>query len=82
LFYGTNGETVVIKQNNSVVATVPISQDKEIALGTNTVEIKDGKVRVIWADCKNQLCKNHSAVSKKGESIVCLPNKVIITIED
>ncbi len=82
LFCGTKGEMVVIRQNDNIVGSFPISQNEEIALGTNTIKIQNGEVEVVWADCKNQLCKKHSAISKKGESIVCLPNKVIITIED
>ena len=52
-----------------------------IELTGNTVEIKDGAVAVTNADCKNQICVNHAAITKKGESIICLPNKVIAEIE-
>lgn len=47
---------------------------------TNRVVIEDGAARMEWADCPDQLCVNHRAVSKNGESIICLPNQVVITI--
>lgn len=48
----------------------------------NLVHIKGGKVSVSAASCKNQVCVRHGSISKSGESIVCLPNRLIVTIED
>ena len=42
--------------------------------------IKDGEAYMQEADCPNQICVHHSPVSNKGETIVCLPNRVIIEI--
>ena len=36
---------------------------------------------MIEADCPDQICVNHLAISRDGESIICLPNKVVIAIE-
>ena len=47
----------------------------------NVVEIKDGKVSVIDADCNNRACVKSKAISKKGEQIVCLPHKLIVVIK-
>jgi len=47
----------------------------------NTVEISEGMVSVSEASCKNQVCVHHSAISRSGESIVCLPNRLIVRIE-
>lgn len=47
----------------------------------NIVEIKDGKVSVTAASCKNQVCVRHGAISAPGESIVCLPNRLVVSIE-
>ena len=48
----------------------------------NVVEIKDGKVSVTEASCKNQVCVRHGSISKAGESIVCLPNRLVVSIEN
>lgn len=47
----------------------------------NTVVIKNGKVSVTEATCKNQVCVKYSEISQAGESIVCLPNKLMVRIE-
>ena len=82
LFFGKeSGRTVTVKENNEVVYKGSLYENKVIELEGNTVKIKDGAVTVIKADCKNQICVNHAAITKKGESIICLPNKVIAKIE-
>jgi len=48
--------------------------------GGVTIYIEEGKAYVHDSTCKNQYCVKHSAISKSGESIVCLPNQVVITI--
>lgn len=47
----------------------------------NIVRISGGKVTVSAASCRNQVCVKHSGISKTGESIVCLPNRLVVTIE-
>ena len=82
LFFGKDGgRTVTVKENNEVVYKGSLYENKVIELKGNTVEIKDGAVTVTNADCKNHICVNHAAITEKGESIICLPNKVIAEIE-
>ena len=49
--------------------------------GYNIVEIKDGWADVIEADCRDGLCADQKRVHKTGETIVCLPHKMVVTIE-
>ena len=81
LFGKGEGKTVTVKENNETVYKGSLYENKVIELKGNTVEIKDGAVTVIKADCKNQICVNHKPISKKGESIICLPNKVLAEVE-
>ncbi len=81
LLCSKNGKTVVITQNNKEIYTGPLYQEKKIDLKTNVIEIKNGKVDVTSAVCKNQICVNHKQISKKGEQIACIPNKILITVE-
>lgn len=81
LFEKGECRTVTVKENNETVYKGSLYENKVIELKGNTVEIKDGAVTVIKADCKNQICVNHAAITKKGESIICLPNKAIAEIE-
>lgn len=50
-------------------------------VGTTTIEVRDGKVRVIDSDCRNKVCIAAGWISKTGQWIVCLPNDVFILIE-
>lgn len=83
VFYigGDAGKTVIISVNNESVFEGPLSKNEEIDLETNLVVIEDGQVFVKSADCHNQICVRHRPISKKGETIVCLPNKVLIEIK-
>jgi hypothetical protein len=85
-FLTPGGDNVKIEVASKTVATLPISEDAtyNVEIGgkvTNTVEIKDNRVKVTFADCPDKICKNHRAISKSGESIICLPNKVVVSIE-
>lgn len=74
------GSRVVIKQDNKIIYDESINVDKTVNTGTNTVVIKSGVVYMESASCKNQICVSTGEISKKGESIVCLPNKVVVEI--
>ena len=79
--FSNQGSRVVIKQNNEIIYNQSINQNDTVDTGSNIVIIKDGVVFMNEADCKNQICVKSGKISKKGESIVCLPNKVIVEIK-
>lgn len=72
---------MVIKQDNKVLHELSLSQNRTIELEGNTIEIKNGKADVTKATCKNQICVRHKIIENKGESIVCIPNGVIVEIK-
>lgn len=76
-----NGKTVVLKQNNEVIAEYPLNKDMEVTLEHNTFIIKSGEVYMSKADCKNNICVKTGKISKRGECIVCLPNRIILEIQ-
>lgn len=47
----------------------------------NIIHIENGKVWIEEANCLNQVCVRHSSIDKIGETIVCLPHKLIIEIK-
>lgn len=47
---------------------------------TNILVIEEGKADVTEADCPDKLCVNQKAISATGETIVCLPNKVVVEV--
>lgn len=61
--------------------TYSLEKDQVIKVGdTNVCEIKDKKVSMISADCPDQLCIHQRTIQLQGETIVCLPNKVVLEI--
>lgn len=78
--------TVVIRDGEQNVYELPLSQNttKGVTtdLGTNLIEIKDGRVHVEEADCPNQDCVHQGWIDAAGEQIVCLPHKLTVDIVD
>ncbi|HHV46911.1 MAG TPA: NusG domain II-containing protein [Tissierellia bacterium] len=74
-----NGEEIktITFDDNMIGKTIPIKSD----YGYNLIEIGDGKVRVIEADCPDQLDVKQGYISKVGEIIVCLPNRLVVEIK-
>ena len=46
----------------------------------NRMIISGGKVYVENASCPDKICVNHRPIYRDGESIVCLPNGVVIEV--
>jgi len=67
----------VIFDSSVVGKTIPIRTE----YGYNLIEIGDEKVRVIEADCPDKLDVKQGYISKVGEIIVCLPNRLVIEIK-
>lgn len=57
--------------------TIEINHDGHL----NKIVIKDNKIKMIDADCPDLLCVYQGEISKVGESLVCLPNKVMVEIK-
>lgn len=75
-----------LSANETVVVPAPQqsaegSADSEHPDLYNIVKIDGGSVCVSEASCKNQVCVRHGSISHPGESIVCLPNRLIVSIE-
>ncbi|MDZ7548506.1 NusG domain II-containing protein, partial [Clostridium perfringens] len=49
--------------------------------GLNIIKIKDDKIGIIEADCADKVCMNPEYIDKAGQSLVCLPHKVMIEIK-
>ena len=60
-----------------VDAVIPIrSRDGKI---TNVLTIEEGKAKMTEADCPDKLCMKQKPIHKRNETIVCLPNLLVVT---
>lgn len=87
LFFGIHflrpqqGGMVEVQVEGAEFGSWPLSEDAEIPIGeSNRLCIKDGQADMIWADCPDRLCVHQKAISRNGESIICLPNQVVVSV--
>ena len=80
-----DGGYVSVQVDGEQLMELPLSADTQVVLGsgehTNTLVIENGAARVVEATCPDRICVNQGAVRYEGESIVCLPHKLVIAIE-
>ena len=77
-----DGDYVVVKVDGNEVARYSLSQDGEYSLngGTNVLRIEDGKAYLVSANCPDHLCVKWGKVDQSGETIICLPNRLTVTV--
>ena len=75
------GNLVIVEVNGEEIARYPLSKDAEYDIGDkNTLAIKDGAAYMKHADCPDGTCMRTREISKNGQSIVCLPDRVSVTV--
>ncbi|MBQ1870588.1 MAG: NusG domain II-containing protein [Lachnospiraceae bacterium] len=82
----TENAYVVIEINGEEIGRYSLNENRELELetyngGSNIVVIKDNEVTVTEASCPDKICVNHKAIKYNGETIICLPNRMTVTIE-
>lgn len=87
VFNREQGSTVSVKIDGTQIASYPLGENREIPIKTgdndehiNVLVIKDGKASISEADCPDKICVETRAVSYVGETVVCLPHKLVIEI--
>ena len=84
LLFRTNGDTVIVRIDGSVFGTYSLNENKKVEIksgdGYNVLVIEDGRAFVESASCPDGICSAHRAIRYNGESIICLPNRVVIEI--
>lgn len=83
---GSKGAYVTITQDGKVIGNYSLYEDKTFTVYTsdhhkNTICIQNGQVWIDDADCPDGLCVKQGVISRNGESIICLPHKLVITVE-
>jgi len=77
----SDGAKVIVSIDGNEYGSYMLSEEQDIDInGTNLLVIRDGKADMTQADCPDKLCVHQKAVSKEGETIVCLPNKVVVEV--
>ena len=74
----------VIQNSDGFYQVLSLGEDATVtvtgSLGANIIEIANGRVRCLESDCSNQTCVKQSWVSGRGQTVVCLPHKLIVQV--
>lgn len=89
MWFMRNGQTadkVSVKVDGRVVYSDTLTKDTELNVegfegGYNHVVINGGKVSVTDADCPDKVCINSGEIEKNGQTIVCMPHRMVVEIE-
>lgn len=83
----TQNQTITIVQisvDGQTVAKLPLEQDTEYLIetkyGKNLLLLENGSASLQDSDCPNRTCEGMGKISQVGESIICLPHRLIITL--
>lgn len=84
-FLRGEGDTVIVTVEGEIYGTYPLDRDITVEIRTgyeerNVLVIREGKALVEEATCPDGICAAHKPISREGESIVCLPHRVVITV--
>ena len=86
-FFKPAGDTVEVTVDGKLYGRYSLSEvlTEDIHTGfdgrqLNRLVIKDGKAYIEKATCPDGICAAHRPVYRDGESIICLPNRVVVTV--
>ncbi len=83
LISGSGGDTVAVTCQGVEIYRGSVNSDVVITTpdGHNTIEINHGRAFMRLSDCPDQTCV-HMGDAQPGRPVVCVPNEVLIVIED
>ena len=79
------GSYVALVQNGTEVKRFTLKENREYRVegkdgSYNVLYIQDAKVYMKEASCPDQICVEHRAIQHVGETIVCLPNEIVLKV--
>lgn len=83
--WSAQGRTVEVQVDGKTIATLSLDIDTTYIIdgvdgGHNTLVIAGGRATVTDATCPDGVCVRHRAIDRAGQSIICLPNKVVVNV--
>ena len=86
-----SGGVAVVTVDGKTETVLPLSEDTAYALNSedlgidgegfaNIIAVENGRVCVKEANCPDRVCVRTGWIEYEGESIVCLPHKLVVTV--
>ena len=87
-FVGSSGSSVSILVDGDEIMRLSLLDDTEYRVSfaenpdfINKIVVENRTVYVSEANCKDGICREHRAISKAGDTIICLPHRLVVVIE-
>ena len=84
VLFDVNGDYVEVIVDNHVQKVISLNDDGDYQVDdgeySNIITIKNREVYMKSSDCHDQICVKQGKIEKQGESIICLPHKLVIRI--
>ena len=85
LLMGKHGGQVQVRVDGDVVMEYALDRDRTVEIqgyqgGTNLLVIENGAACIREASCPDHLCVNMGWIDKTGQTVVCLPNRLVVEI--
>jgi hypothetical protein len=81
----SNGRTASVIVNKRLIKTFSLAVDEtyEItaAAGAVVLRVAGNGVQVARSNCPEKICVRQGRISRRGQVIVCVPNKLIVTVD-
>ena len=77
------GGVAVVEVGGEVVGEYPLYQNGVYPLngGTNVLVIENGVAYLSYSNCPDHTCERTGKIRFVGQTIVCLPNKLSVTVK-
>ena len=76
------GAVAIVEIDGVVQGEYPLAVDGVFSIngGTNVLVIEDGAAYLSYSSCPDHTCERTGRIRYVGETIICLPNRVSITV--
>ena len=83
---GEEGNQIRVTLDGKIYGTYSLSKDQTIEVKDgdfyNRIRIEDGKAYMEEADCPDGYCEEQGKINNRTQTIVCLPHKLVVEIEE
>lgn len=84
IFNKKEGNQALVYYENDLILKINLNQDNEYDVngynGNIHIVVKDNKIKVEEENSPRHICSKQGFISSSNETIVCLPNKIVIKI--
>ena len=79
----SSGAMAVVTVDGKEIGRYPLGKSGTCPLngGTNILVVENGEAWVSEADCPDKVCMGMGKISRNGEFIACLPNRLLVVVE-